>query len=221
MGTLVAPIGSAAVAMPAASRWSDRLAALVLEARLSMSWRESKGRRGQRRRGEGSSCGRLLLGRSDEFITADWVRTGPPNMSASSALPASPSPAQQSPPADWPARVSRLPSRLACTVRLVPDARAHGGDTHSPRPPPPRPLRTDHVAQPPGCPRSSTATHAGDRTEVDRKHMAQIRPSPRTPGAHSGRSADHPASSPDQSPASEPSSRRVLRLGRELRPCPG
>ena len=132
MGTLVAPIGSAAVAMPAASRWSDRLAALVLEARLSMSWRESKGRRGQRRRGEGSSCGRLLLGRSDEFITADWVRTGPPNMSASSALPASPSPGQQSPRADWPARVSRLPSRLACPVRVDPDARAHGGDTHSP-----------------------------------------------------------------------------------------
>ncbi len=42
MGTLVAPMGSAAVAMPAASRWSDRLAALVFEARLSMSLRRGR-----------------------------------------------------------------------------------------------------------------------------------------------------------------------------------
>lgn len=36
MGTLVAPIGSATVAMPAAMRWSDRHAVVVLPARLNI-----------------------------------------------------------------------------------------------------------------------------------------------------------------------------------------
>ena len=36
MGTLVAPMGSATVAMPAAMRWMDRHAALVLPARLNI-----------------------------------------------------------------------------------------------------------------------------------------------------------------------------------------
>ena len=36
MGTFVAPMGSAAVAMPAASRWSDRRIAAVLEERLNI-----------------------------------------------------------------------------------------------------------------------------------------------------------------------------------------
>ena len=37
MGTFVAPMGSAAVAMPAASRWRDRVAVLEEDARLSMA----------------------------------------------------------------------------------------------------------------------------------------------------------------------------------------
>ena len=36
MGTLVAPIGSATVAMPAAARWTARHAVVVLPARLSI-----------------------------------------------------------------------------------------------------------------------------------------------------------------------------------------
>ena len=36
MGTLVAPMGSATVAIPAANRWTERHAALVLPARLNI-----------------------------------------------------------------------------------------------------------------------------------------------------------------------------------------
>ena len=61
MGTFVAPMGSAAVAIPAASRWSDRLAALVFEARLSMSL-EGVERTTRSTTRRGSSCARQLPG---------------------------------------------------------------------------------------------------------------------------------------------------------------
>ena len=64
MGTFVAPMGSAAVAIPAASRWSDRFAALVFVARLNMSGRgeESSERRSQRREEDQVVSGKIRGG---------------------------------------------------------------------------------------------------------------------------------------------------------------
>ena len=74
MGTFVAPMGSAAVAIPAASRWSDRFAALVFVARLNMSGGGEVEKTTEPATRRGSSCERQNPGRIDEFIAGDWER---------------------------------------------------------------------------------------------------------------------------------------------------
>ena len=90
MGTFVAPMGSAAVAIPAASRWSDRFAALVFVARLNMSGGgKSRKRRSQRREEDQVVSGKIRGGLTNlsQVIGSGPRRSLRPNSSAPPANP--------------------------------------------------------------------------------------------------------------------------------------
>ena len=113
-------------------------------------------------------------------------------------------------------RASRAPSASTPTpARTAATPTAHARHARVPC------ARTTSRSRPAVLARRLPRTQAIARKSTGNTWLRYVRPRvhlARTQ-AHT-RSADHPASEPDQSPASEPSSRRVLRLGRELRPCP-